>query len=220
MNSETQIAEKDSVEKQARAIAQTFFWSVAGRHQACVEQLQHTSGPVSNQAWLTLCFEPLLFGMGFFASYARNQYQGLQQASFLNELDTATRWLLSTVIFDPRHTFAPSRIAPAPQPAGNRWVLTEEHEKALAPFSRWCEARQRDFQAQETPQSDSSGNMEALVEKFQEELKKDLADDAFHCPESILHVFAQGIVSEAFRIRDDAGRDENTIPIDRLARTG
>ena len=42
------MAETDSepldVEKQASAIAHEFFWCIAGRHQACVEQLQNISG--------------------------------------------------------------------------------------------------------------------------------------------------------------------------------
>ena len=58
-----QCGEMDSepldVEKQASAIAHEFFWCVAGRHQACIEQLQNTSGAVPDAVWWSLCFEPL-----------------------------------------------------------------------------------------------------------------------------------------------------------------
>ena len=218
-------SEPHDVEKQASAIAHAFFWSVAGRHQACVEQLQDICG-VPNEVWLTLCFEPLLFGLSFFGNYARKRYTALEQALFMAELETATRWLLATVIFDPKDaSFAPSQIPASqipssqipplqiPQPARSRWVLTRGHERALAPFSRWCEVRQRQFQGQSNPQSDS--------ERLFKELQKDLARDAYHCPESVLRVFAQGVVSEAYRIRDQAGsRFKGIIPIDRLAPTG
>lgn len=221
MDSETHDAEK-----QASAIAHAFFWSVAGRHQACVEQLQGISDAVPNEVWLTLCFEPLLFGLSFFGNYARKRYTALEQALFMAELQTATRWLLATVIFDPTDVgFGPSQIPSSqippvqipstqiPQPARSRWVLTKGHERALAPFSRWCEVRQRQFQAQSDPQSDS--------ERLLKELKKDLARDAYHCPESFLRVFAEGVVSEAYRIRDEAGsRFKGIIPVDRLAPTG
>jgi hypothetical protein len=210
-------SEPHDVEKQASAIAHAFFWSVAGRHQACVEQLQDTSGAVPNEVWLSLCFEPLLFGLSFFAEYAQKCYTALEQELFMAELETATRWLLATTIFDPKDVgFVPSQIplsARIPQPARSRWVLTKGHERALVPFSRWCEVRQRQFQRQPNPQSDSGSLFE--------ELKKDLARDAYHCPESLLRVFAQGVVSEACRIRDEAGsRLKGVIPFDRLARTG
>ena len=210
-------SEPHDVEKQASAIAHAFFWSVAGRHQACVEQLQDTSGAVPNEVWLTLCFEPLLFGLSFFGEYARKHYTPLEQELFMAELETATRWLLSTTIFEPKDVgFAPSQIPPSvqiPQPARSRWALTKGHERALAPFSRWCEARQRQFQGQPNPQSDSG--------RLFEELQKDLARDAYHCPESVLRVFAQGVISEACRIRDETGsRLKGDIPLDRLARTG
>ena len=219
-------SEPHDVEKQASAIAHAFFWSVAGRHQACVEQLQGISDAVPNEVWLTLCFEPLLFGLSFFGNYARKRYTALEQALFVAELETATRWLLATVIFDPKDAgFVPSQIPssqippiqiPAiqiPQPARSRWVLTKGHERALAPFSRWCEVRQRQFQGQSDPQSDS--------ERLLKELQKDLARDAYHCPESALRVFAQGVVSEAYRIRDEASsRFKGIIPVDRLAPTG
>ncbi len=205
-----------NVEKQARAIAHAFFWSVAGRHQSCVEQLQEVSDAVPNEVWLTLCFEPLLFGLSFFDNYARKRYTAVDQALFIAELETATRWLLATVIFEPEDVaFAPSQIPSVqiPQPDRSRWVLTKGHESALAPFSRWCEVRQREFQEQLNPQSDSS--------RLLKELKTDLATDAYQCPESVLRVFAQGVVSEAYRIRDDvSGRFKGIVPIDRLAPTG
>ena len=53
------------------------------------------------------------------------------------------------------------------------------------------------------------------------ELKTDLAKDAYHCPESVLRVFAQGVVSEACRIRDEAAsRFKGIISMDRLERAG
>jgi hypothetical protein len=204
------------VEKQATAIAHAFFWSVAGRHQACVEQLERISDVVPNQVWLTLCFEPLLFGLSFFGSYARERYTALEQALFIARFETATRWLVATILFDPKDlAFAPSQIPSVQiaQPARRRYVLTKGHERALAPFSRWCEVRQRQFQGQLNPQSDSG--------RLLRELKTDLAKDAYHCPESVLRVFAQGVVSEACRIRDEAaGRFKGIISMDRLERAG
>jgi hypothetical protein len=193
-------SEPHDVEKQASAIAHAFFWSVAGRHQACVEQLQDISGAVPNAAWLSLCFEPLLFGLIFFREYARKRHRALEQELFMAELETATRWLLATIIFEPDDVdSSPSRTPPSDQigqPARTRWVLTKGHERALAPFSRWCEVRQRQFQRQSNPQSDSG--------MLFEELKTDLARDGYRCPESLLRVFAEGVVSEAYRIRDEA----------------
>jgi hypothetical protein len=204
------------VEKQATAMAHAFFWSVAGRHEACVEQLQSISGPVSNQAWLTLCFEPLLFGLSFFGNYARKRYTALEQALFTAKFDIATRWLIASVLFDPREiSFVPSQVPPLqiPQPAQKLYVLTKGHERTLAPFSRWCEIRQRQFQGQPNPQSDSA--------RLLRELQKDLARDAYHCPESDLRLFVEGVVSEACRIRDEAGgKVEGMVPIDRLERAG
>ena len=49
------------------------------------------------------------------------------------------------------------------------------------------------FQEQAKPQSDSG--------RLFEELKTDLAGDGYRCPETVLRVFAQGVVSEAYRIR-------------------
>ena len=193
-------SEPHDVEKQASAIAHAFFWSVAGRHQAGVEQLQDISGAVPNEVWLTLCFEPLLFGLSFFGEYARKRYTAPEQELFMAELETATRWLLATTIFEPKDVgFATSQIAPPlriGQPAQSRWVLTKGHERALAPFSRWCEVRQRQFQRQPNAHSDSRSLFE--------ELKRDLAIDGYRCPESVLRVFAQGVVSEAYRIRANA----------------
>jgi hypothetical protein len=204
------------VEKQATAVAHAFFWSVAGRHQACVEQLERISDVVPNQIWLTLCFEPLLFGLSFFGSYARERYTALEQALFIARFETATRWLVATIIFDPKDlAFAPSQIPSVQiaQPARRRYVLTKGHERALAPFSRWCEVRQRQFQGQSNPQSDSG--------RLLRELKTGLAKDAYHCPESVLRVFAQGVVSEACRIRDEAAsRFKGIISMDRLERAG
>jgi hypothetical protein len=204
------------VEKQAAAIAHAFFWSVAGRHQACIEQLERISDVVPNQVWLTLCFEPLLFGLSFFGCYARERYTALEQALFIARFETATRWLVATIIFDPKDlAFAPSQISSVQiaQPARRRYVLTKGHERALAPFSRWCEVRQRQFQGHSNPQPDSG--------RLLRELKTDLAKDAYHCPESVLRVFAQGVVSEACRIRDEAAsRFKGIISMDRLERAG
>lgn len=204
------------VEKQATAMAHAFFWSVAGRHQACVERLQSHSGPVSNDVWLTLCFEPLFFGLSFFGNYSRKRYKALEQALFIAKFETATRWLVATILFDPKDVdFAPSQIPSLqiPQPARKPYVLTKGHERALAPFSRWCETRQRQFRGQPNPQSDSA--------RLLGELQKDLARDAYHCPESDLRLFLEGVVSEAYRIRDEAGgKVEGIIPIDRLERAG
>jgi hypothetical protein len=193
-------SEPHNVQKQASAIAQVFFWSVAGRHQACAEQLHDISGAVPNQVWLSLCFEPFLFGLSFFGEYAGKRYTALEQELFMAELETATRWLIATVIFDPKDVgFARPQmpqLVRSPQAPPTRWILTKGHERALAPFSRWCEVRQRQFQGQPNPQSDSG--------RLFEDLQKDLARDAYHCPESALRVFAQGVVSEAYRIRDEA----------------
>jgi hypothetical protein len=191
--------EPHNVEKQASAIAHAFFWSVAGRHQACVEQLQDISCAAPNEVWLSLCFEPFLFGLSFFGEYARERYPPLEQELFLSELATAIRWLLATILFEPKDVgFAPSQMPQSVRigQSRSRWSLTKGQERALAPFSRWCEAHQRQFQAQPDPQSDSGSLFE--------ELQKDLARDAYHCPESVLRVFAQGVVSEAHRIRAEA----------------
>jgi hypothetical protein len=210
-------SEPHDVEKQASAIAQAFFWSVAGRHQACVEQLQRISDAVPNEVWLTLCFEPLVFGLSFFGHYARKRYTALEHVLFTAELETATRWLLATVIFEPKDVgFASSQIpsAQTPHPARSRWVLTKGHERVLAPFSRWYEVRERQFRGHPNLRSDSG--------RLLQELKKDLARDAYRCPESVLRIFTEGVVSEAYRIRDEAGssRFKGIIPMDRLARTG
>ena len=177
MNSERHNVE---VEKEASAIAQAFFWSIAGRHQACVEQLQGISGAIPNEVWLSLCFEPFLFGLSFFGEHARKHYPPLEQELFMAELATAIRWLLATILFDPKDVgFAPSQMPQSVrirQPR-SRWSLTKGHERALAPFSRWCEARQRQFQAQPDPQSNSGWLFE--------ELQKDLARDGYRCPESV-----------------------------------
>ena len=193
-------SEPHNVQKQASAIAHVFFWSVAGRHQACVEQLHDISGAVPNEVWLSLCFVPFLFGLSFFGEYAGKCYTALEQELFMTELETATHWLLATVIFDPKDVgFVRSQIpqlARSPQPARSRWILTKGHERALAPFFHWCEVRQRQFQGQPNPQLDAG--------RLFEEIQKDLARDAYHCPESVLRVFAQGVVSEAYRIRAEA----------------
>jgi hypothetical protein len=208
-------SEPHDVEKQASAIAHEFFWCVAGRHQACTEQLQNTSGAVPDAVWWSLCFEPLLFGLSFFGEYARKHYTAPEQELFVAELEIATRWLLATTLFAPDDVgFPPSQVPPSGQPAPSRWVLSQGHEQALAPFSRWCEARQGHFhwfgrfrvtllrlakmfgwtfQEQAKPQSDSG--------RLFEELKTDLAGDGYRCPETVLRVFAQGVVSEAYRIR-------------------
>src|SRR6266478_2009918 len=122
-------SEPHDVEKQASAIAHEFFWCVAGRHQACVEQLQDTSGEVPNAVWLSLCFEPLLFGLGFFGEYARKRYSTLEQELFRVEFSTAIRWLLATIIFEPAEVgFAPSQLPQLTEiakPTRSRWVLTK-----------------------------------------------------------------------------------------------
>ncbi len=133
-------------EKQASAIAHEYFWCVAGRHQACVERLRETSGAVPHPVWLSLCFEPLLFGLDFFGEYARKHYPAPEQELFVAELETAILWLVSTTLFEPNDVnFPPSQTPPSVQPARSRWVLTKGHERALAPFRRWCEVRQRQF---------------------------------------------------------------------------
>lgn len=209
-------SEPHYVEKQASAIAHEFFWCVAGRHQACIEQLQDASGSVPDAVWWSLCFEPLLFGLNLFGEYAREHYPAPEQELFLAELETAIRWLLATTLFQPDDiVFPPSQMPPSvriERPAPIRWVLTKGHERALAPFSRWCEVRQRQFhrrfdgfrvtlfakmfgwhyQKQTKHQSDSG--------RLLKELKMALARDGYRCPETVLRVFAQGVVSEAYRI--------------------
>jgi len=200
-------SELHHAEKQASAIAHEYFWCVAGRHQACVEQLQETSGAVPYPVWLSLCFEPLLFGLAFFGEYARKHYTVPEHELFVAEFETAILWLISTTLFEPKDvSFPPSKTPPSAQPARSRWVLTKGHERALAPFRRWCEVRQQQFhhrldrklsgwhfQKQTNPHSDSTGLFE--------ELKTDLARDGYHCRETVLRVFARGVVSEAYRIR-------------------
>jgi hypothetical protein len=200
-------SEPNDVEKQASALAHEFFWCVAGRHQACVEQLQDTSGAVPDAVWWSLCFEPLLFGLNVFGEYAREHYPAPEQELFVAELETAIRWLLATTLFQPDDIgFPPSQMPPSiriGQPARSRWVLTKGHERALAPFSRWCEVRQRQFhrrfdgfrakllakvfgahfQKRTKHQSDSG--------VLFEELKTDLARDGYRCPETVLRVFAR-----------------------------
>ena len=208
-----------AVEKQASAIAHEYFWCVAGRHQACVEQLLDSSD-VPYPVWLSLCFEPLFFGLSFFGEYARKRYTELERELFTTELETAIRWLIATTLFEPNDTGDPHSETPPTvrieQPARSRWVLTEGHERALVPFSRWCDVRQRHlhrrfdrfrarllanvfgwhFPKETNLQSDSG--------RLVEELKTDLARDGYRCPESVLRIFAQGVVSEAYRIRAHA----------------
>ena len=145
----------------------------------------------------------------------------------MSELDTAMRWLLGYHSLDPGDIdHPPSQPSRSAQPIRSRWILTKGHERALAPFTLWCEARLSElrhsqfhrrlnedprprpmsellpnefrwrFQGQTNPRSDSG--------KFFEDLKADLAREGYSCPESVLHVFAQGVVSEAYRIRDEA----------------
>ena|ERR1700730_3493819 len=201
-------SEPHGVEKQASAIAHEFFWCVAGRHQACVEQLQNTSGAVPDAVWWSLCFEPLLFGLSFFDECARKHYTAPEQELFGAELETATRWLLATTLFAPDDVGSPQSQMPSSvrigKPPPSRWALSKGHERALAPFSRWCEARQRQFQKQTNPQTDS--------DRLFEELKTDLARYRYGCPETVLRVFAQGVVSEAERIRSGFLNDLVSAP--------
>ena len=104
--------EPHDVEKQASAIAHEFFWCVAGRHQACIEQLQNTSGAVPDAVWWSLCFEPLVFGLSFFGEYARKRYATPEQELFVAELETATRWLLATTLFASGDVGLPSSQMP------------------------------------------------------------------------------------------------------------
>ena len=112
------MAETDSephdVEKRASAIAHEFFWCVAGRHQACVEQLQKISAAVPDSVWWNLCFEPLVFGLSFFGEGVREWYAPLEQELFEAELETAVRWLLATTLFAPGDTrFPESQMPPS-----------------------------------------------------------------------------------------------------------
>jgi len=203
------MAEMDSepldVEKRASAIAHEFFWCVAGRHQACVEQLQKISAAVPDSVWWNLCFEPLVFGLSFFGEGVREWYAPLEQELFEAELETAVRWLLATTLFAPGDTGVPdSQIPPSARTgksARSRWVLSQGHERALAPFSRWCEARQGQFQGPTNPQTDS--------DKLFEELKTDTARNGFCCPDTVLRVFAKGVVSDAYRICSGVLRELN-----------
>jgi hypothetical protein len=186
-------SEPQYVEKQASAIAHDFFWCVAGRHQACIEQLQNTSSTVPDPVWWSLCFESLLFGLSFFSEFARQQYPVPEQELFEAELETATRWLLATTLFSDDVGFPPSEMPASCQATPSRWALSKGHERALTPFMRWCEARQGHFQKPTNPQSDSG--------RLFEELKRDLAKDGYRCPETVVRVFAQGVVDEAYGIR-------------------
>jgi hypothetical protein len=195
------------VEKRASAIAHEFFWCVAGRHQACVEQLQKISGAVPDSLWWNLCFEPLVFGLSFFGEGVRDWYKPLEQELFEAELDTAVRWLLATTLFASGDTAAPESQRPSSvrrgKSARGRWVLSQGHERALAPFSRWCEARQGKFQGPTNLQMDS--------DRLFQELKTDSATKGFCCPDTVLRVFAKGIVSDAYRIRSGVLRELNSV---------
>ena len=105
-------SEPHDVEKQASAIAHEYFWCIAGRHQACIEQLQESFGTVPYELWLNLCFESIVFGLSFFGEYARNHYTESERELFVSELDTATRWLLATTLFDPGDIAPPPSQAP------------------------------------------------------------------------------------------------------------
>lgn len=192
-------SEPHDVEKQASAIAHEFFWCVAGRHQACVEQLQKTCGAVPDPVWWSLCFGPLVFGLSFFGERVRRQYTAPEQELFVAELETATRWLLATTLFAPNDVGSPQSQMPPPdrigKPSQRRWVLSRGHERALAPFSRWCEAQQGQFQEPTNLQTDS--------DRLFEELKTDTARDGFRCPDTVLRVFAEGVVCDAYRIRSE-----------------
>ena len=189
-------SESHDVEKQASAIAHEFFWCIAGRHQACVEQLQKTSGAVPDAVWWSLCFEPLVFGLSFFGECFRKHHTAPEQELFAPELETATRWLLATTLFAPNDVGSPQSQMPASarigKPPHSRWVLSQGHERALAPFSRWCEAQQGQFQGRTDPQSDS--------DRLFQVLKTDTARDGFCCQETVLRVFAEGVVCDAYRI--------------------
>jgi hypothetical protein len=196
-------SEPHDPEKQASAIAHEFFWCVAGRHQACIEQLQGKSGAVPDAVWWSLCFEPLVFGLRFFGECIRKHYTALEQELFVAELETATRWLLATTLFAPDDVGSPQSQIPSSGRIGKlpqgRWVLSQAHERVLVPFSRWCEARHEQFQEQTNPQTDS--------ERLFEELKTHMARDGFCSPDTVLHVFAEGVVSEAYRIRSGVLND-------------
>jgi hypothetical protein len=196
-------SEPHDVEKQASAIAHEFFWCVAGRHQACVEQLQNASGAVPDAVWWSLCFEPLVFGLSFFGECVRKHYTAPEQELFADELETATRWLLATTLFAPNDVgSAQSQMPPSARignPPQRRWVLSQGHERALAPFSRWCEARQGQLQEHTNLQTDS--------DRLFEDLKTDTTRDGFRCPDTVLRVFAEGVVCDAYRIRSEVLSD-------------
>ncbi len=199
-------SEPREVEKQASAIAHEFFWCVAGRHQACVEQLQNTSGAMPDPVWWSLCFEPLVFGLSFFAKCVRKQYAEPEQELFVAELETAIRWLLATTLFSPCDVDSPeSQTQPSArteESSQGRWVLSRGHERALAPFSGWCKARQGQFQEQTNPQTDSDSLFEGL--------KADTARDGFCCPDTVLRVFAEGVLCDADRIRSEVFNDSRS----------
>src|SRR3954452_9941285 len=164
------VAEMDSepleVEKRASAIAHEFFWCVAGRHQACIEELQKISGAVPDSVWWNLCFEPLVFGLSFFGKGVRDRYTPLEQELFEAELRTAIRWLLATTLFAPVDAGLAESQVPSFIRSGklvrSRWVLSPGHERVLAPFLRCCEARHGQFQGPTTPQADSDRLFQGL----------------------------------------------------------
>ena len=207
------------IEKQASAIALDFFWRVAGRHQACMEQLQKTVGTVPDAVWWSLCFEPLVFGLSFFGEYVQNRFTAPERDWFAAELETATRWLLATTLFAPNGVVSLQPQTPASgrigSPSQSRWALSQGHERALAPFSRWCEARQEQFK--------KSTNLQADSNKVFAELKTDIARDGFCCSDTVLHVFAEGVVGDAYRIRSEVLHDlplmqlriETSLPLSR-----
>jgi hypothetical protein len=193
------MREPHDVQKQASTIAHEFFWCSAGRHQACVEELQNTSGAVPDCMWWSLCFEPLVFGLSFFSECVRQRYTAPERGLFIGELETAVRWLLATTLFAPCDAGSPvSQMPPSArtgQSLGSRWDLSPGHERALGPFSRFREERHGRFQQPTNPQTDSDMLFEAL--------KADTARLGFCCPDTVVRVLAEGIVADAYRIRHE-----------------
>jgi hypothetical protein len=223
--------EQNDVKARASRIAHEFFGCVAGCHQATVERLQDASGVVPNSVGLNLFLEPLYYGLSFFGECARKRYTESEQELFTAELDKTTRWLVATIVFEPRAVgFAPPSVpesvrvvesAPGQFVLEER-VLTKDHEKALTSFSHWREVRQQQFQwrlahrfnrfrarlliglanvlqwrlgRQIDPELDVFWLVKAL--------KVGIADDEYRCSESVLRVFAEGVVNEAYRIRSE-----------------
>lgn len=222
----------DSHDARERAdqIASEFFGCVAGCYDTCVEQLQSATGSVPTSVRLTLCLEPLYYGLSFFGESSRERYTDLEREQFVAELDKTIRWFFITIMFQPKAV----GFAPPSTPESLRIVqrsatevvteergLTKEQEEAIRTFSHWREIRERQFQQRLARRFDRFRarlyltlahcldwqrqqppiDIELDTGWLLAALKLGLAQDEYRCPESLLRDFAEHVVAEAYRIR-------------------